>query len=421
MISKLLKITLALIIIGLGLTTLIVIQDMRKSGEPVSIERIQRRQGTPVTAVKSRQQDFTQYITTDGNITADDRAVLRSRISEVVDKVAVDVGEKVEKGQVLVKFRKDDLQAMVKARRAAVEEASNNYNRYKTLHEKGHVTRQQIEKRKTALENAQSALKNAKTNLEYASVTSPINGIIDNRYVDTGEFKAAGKLLVSIVKLTDITVRARVPEHFINQIEIGDSVEFRPRTNGDWKQAAVTRIRPSTDNPNRFFDVYMDLPNTRMKENWRLQPGMYCEVRFAAQTFDSATAVPKNCIEKRAGEHYIFGIEEATEQVPIIEYSKKKQPRKGLIKTVSGALQRYFQSWTGEERKDPADKQAPETKTVNIHKAVRINVTPGLQENDYRQLIKTGKSLPTLLIANPTEDLREGDKVKIQNQQEQKK
>ncbi|MHC5034117.1 MAG: hypothetical protein ACYTFZ_03680, partial [Planctomycetota bacterium] len=128
---KSLKTLAVTLLVLLALAGIVVVAALYKLGKPqsqvVSIEQIQASEGMPVKAVRPVVMDFADYFYCDGDVVADVRAMLRAKVGEIVEAVNARVGEPVHKGQVLVGFRKDDLEAEIRAAETAFEEAERNY------------------------------------------------------------------------------------------------------------------------------------------------------------------------------------------------------------------------------------------------------------------------------------------------------
>ncbi len=229
----------------------------------VSIEKEQMQKGIPVQAVRPVRMDFTEYEHCDGNVTPDVRSVLRAKIEEVVESVSVRPGDPVKKGQVLVKFRTLDLDAAIDAAQAAYDEASNNYDRQKALLEKNVVSQERVEAARTAMENAATGLRLAKSRRAFADVESPIDGVVAARTTEPGEFMGVGKELLTIVDLATVEVDALVPAADVSDLAPGQQGEFQLECCPAWFKGTISRISPSTSDPNRFFDVYLKVQNRR--------------------------------------------------------------------------------------------------------------------------------------------------------------
>lgn len=299
---------------------------------------------------------------------------MRARITENVKDVHVDVGTEVTNGQMLVEFRRADLLAATAARKTALKEAKANYSRFQKLYTEGHVTPQQLDRVQTALEDARAALRNAESDLLFTRVTAPFDGIISARMVDPGEFKKAGNPLLRVVGLSNISIRVQVPETAVTGLAAGMPFAFRPEGRASWRTVKVSRIRPATDNPNRFFEVFADIRNTRTHGAWRLRPGMYVHARFPVRSVPSAMAVPKAAVKMRQDRNVLYLVETAA--------------------ATNTAIQ----------------QQAP-GKTTRLQQAA---VELGLRKGDDVRILKPELTTNDRVVLHPTDDLKDGLKVRVQ-------
>jgi len=300
------KLLVELLLVAAVLGGLVVLQAVRRAEERISIEGLHREQGMPVRVVQPERRDLTDYVFTDGAVEADNRSVLRAQVEEIVEAVHAKVGERVEEGQLLVEFRTFDFEAEVEARRTANQEAKKNYERFKALYDEGHVTLQALEQRQTALDTTAAALRWAESRLRFTRVHAPMSGVVEKRTVEAGEYKSMGEIMMTIVDLSQVIVRAAAPGEVVGKLSVGKAAEFRLEDQKSWRQAAITRVSPSSDDPNRFFDIYMEVQNVRNGANWQMLPGMYAEVRFPGQEVKSALALPRHTIRDEQGQQFVF-------------------------------------------------------------------------------------------------------------------
>ncbi|MHC4480245.1 MAG: hypothetical protein ACYS1C_04660, partial [Planctomycetota bacterium] len=129
----------------------------------VSIEQIQAREGVPVEVARPVVAEFTDYFYCDGGVVAHERSMLRAKVSEIVEAVHARVGDPVQKGQVLVEFRRTDFEADILAAETAHEEACNNYERYQSLWEQRVVSAERRDVARTRRDNAAAQLEAARS------------------------------------------------------------------------------------------------------------------------------------------------------------------------------------------------------------------------------------------------------------------
>ncbi|MFW5922886.1 MAG: efflux RND transporter periplasmic adaptor subunit, partial [Planctomycetota bacterium] len=276
-----------LLVASLGTITYI-----RATEEPMgttSIEEIEHRDGKAVAATDVQRRDFASYIRADGTVRAPERYVLRSNISEKVQRVPVDVGDAVEPGEILVQLRKDDIKSEIEAASTRFKEARKNYERYTNLLERGVVSADTVEARRTAMKEARSDLTRANSRMKFTTIRAPeksnlnYNGdnvMVTHRHVDPGEFKGSGEPLVTLADMSRMEIKATVPQQAMKYLSRGEEMNFRLEGEDEWQRAPIRRISPGTEDPHRFFRVYAATDNDGNRGEWRIRPGMYAEVRL---------------------------------------------------------------------------------------------------------------------------------------------
>ncbi len=376
--------------------------------EVESIGRIHQTRGYPVAVRPPEVRDFIDYIHVDGEVVADVRSVLRAKVGEVVQAVHVRAGEEVKEGQLLVELRTTDLESDIQAARATYEEARSRHRRQLNLFEQEVVSEDALEAARTAMENAASALRRAESQLEFAKVYSPIDGVVQRRFVEPGELAAVGTELLVVIQLERLEVRAAVPEQFVPRISVGRTAEFRLEAEPEWLSGAVSRISPSTEDIHRFFDVFLAADNRRTNDSWLMRPGMYAEVRFVRRSASDAIAVPDRAIVQQAGERYLFVVESATEtvRVPVAD-----QPEAEPDDSFTARLQRGLRRLA--RRQEQQQEQRMEEKEMEVARARRVEVDLGLREGELVQLRGEPIGADSRVVLNPHEDLSDGDMVRV--------
>lgn len=167
-----------------------------------------------------------------------------TQVSGIIDKLYVDYNDVVKAGQLIAEMDKVNLQAELKSAEAQLassktefEYQQKNYARSKVLHEKQLVSdtdyetaTYNYEKAKAAYEQSQASMVKVRRNLEYATITSPIDGVVINKVVEEGQTVAAGfetpTLFTIAADLTKMQVIADVDEADIGNVEEGQRVQF---------------------------------------------------------------------------------------------------------------------------------------------------------------------------------------------------
>lgn len=201
-------------------------------------------------------------VTATGTIEPVTSVTVGTQVSGIVSKIYVDYNSVVKKGQVIAELDKTNLTSELNTAKANLASAqsslnyeSDNYKRYKTLYSKGLVSADEYESAKLSYDKARQTvvsskeqLAKAQTNLGYATITSPIDGVVISRDVEAGQTVASGfetpTLFTIAADLTQMQVVADVDEADIGGVEEGQRATFTVDAYpNDVFEGVVTQIR----------------------------------------------------------------------------------------------------------------------------------------------------------------------------------
>lgn len=217
-----------------------------------------------------------------------------------IDKINVEVGDKVRKGQVLVEMDKQQfLQSQVQ-----LTNLETDYARISKLYEQGGVSKQQLDQTKTQLDVLRHATQNLSEN---TSLISPISGVVTERLYDQGDIysPSAGRV-VTVMQVDKVKVKINVSEQYFPAIKMGMPVDVALDVYpGETFSGKVSLIYPSLDPTTRTFGVEVTIVNGDM----RLRPGMFSKVKLNFGKTERVM-VPDISVAKQAGsaERYVFVI-----------------------------------------------------------------------------------------------------------------
>jgi HlyD family secretion protein len=234
-------------------------------------------------------------VTATGTVQAIKTVAVGTQVSGVISKIYADFNSHVKKGQLLAEIDKAPLMTNLESSQAALDDANAelvyqtaNYNRTKALFDKQLVAQTDYDlalynyqKTKAGVKTAQTNYDRSKINLDYATIYSPIDGVVLNRAVDEGQTVAASfntPTLFSIANdLTQMQVEANIDEADIGQIRDAQKVEFTVDAFPEEKfKGEVTEIRlqPVTTSNVVTYTVIVKAPNPELK----LMPGMTANI-----------------------------------------------------------------------------------------------------------------------------------------------
>ncbi len=244
--------------------------------------------------------EISESVTATGTIEPVTEVEVGTQVSGIIDKIYADYNSVVTKGQLIAEMDRVTLQSEVASQRAAYNGAKaeyeyqrKNYERNRGLHEKQLISdtdyEQSVynyEKAKSNYESSQASLAKAERNLSYATITSPIDGVVINRAVEEGQTVASGfetpTLFTIAADLTQMQVVADVDEADIGGVEDGQRVTFTVDAYpNDTFEGVVTQIRLGEDSSSSSgssttsstvvtYEVVISAPNPDLKLKPRL-------------------------------------------------------------------------------------------------------------------------------------------------------
>lgn len=280
-------------------------------------------------------------ITATGTIEPVTSVTVGTQVSGIVSKLYVDYNSEVKKGQVIAELDKTNLTSQLNTAKATLTSAESQFNyqkanfqRYTTLYNKGLVSADDYENAqltyKQAKEQAASAreeVQRAQTNLGYATITSPIDGIVLSKSVEEGQTVAASfstpELFTIAKDLTNMQVVADVDEADIGDVRKGERVSFTVDAYpDDVFEGTVTQVRQEATTTNNVvtYEVVISAPNSDLK----LKPGLTANVTIYTAERKGVLAVPSKALrytptKETVGKMKIVDVSNAKNKVWTIE------------------------------------------------------------------------------------------------------
>ena len=271
------------------------------------------------TTEEVRRMDITTSVTATGTIEPVTKVEVGTQVSGIVSHLYVDYNSTVKAGQVIAELDRTNLISELESARAMQKRAQSdlayqtlNYERYKTLYEKGLVSTNDYDKAKLSYEQAKEAMvqrventKKAETNLGYATITSPIDGIVISKEVEQGQTVASSfntpTLFTIAQDLTQMRVVANVDEADIGEVKEGQRVTFTvdafPDDVFEGKVSQV-RLEATTTSNVVTYEVVITAPNDDLK----LKPGLTANVTIFTLELKDAMAVPSKALRFKPSE-----------------------------------------------------------------------------------------------------------------------
>ena len=303
-----------------------------------------------VRTVAVVEAPFGESVTANGTLAAFDQTTVSVKVPGRVRNIGVDLGSVVSKGQVIAQLEPQDYRlrvqqaeaslaqararlglapdgtddnvdpektATVRQARAVLDEARYNRDRAAKLVEQGIIAKaefdsanatfkvaegryqdayEEIRNRQGILAQRRSELALAQQQLKDTSVLSPLDGIVQEKKVSTGEYLAAGAGVVSIVRMDPLRLRAEIPERESHTVKPGQNVRVTVDGDENVYSGQITRLSPVIAEQSRILVVEADVRN-----NGKLRPGSFAHAEIVTNDSKMAVTVPSNAIVTFAG------------------------------------------------------------------------------------------------------------------------
>ena len=239
-----------------------------------------------VRAVKSVASMRDRTITLRGRLIDRNKATVPSRTADQVISRAVNIGEKVEKGDVLCELRVADRQARVDVARDALEVAQKEHEGAVKLAETDFIQQLQIARAAAQLSNSEHQLIASKLEFENTKILAPVDGVVDEVYVNVGDFIGHGMPCASILVLDPLYVQAFIGEDLVNKLTIGSKADVSV-AGGETRTGQLTYISSKADAQTRTFRIEATIPN----HDYSIRSGLSASVKLILGS-DMAHKVP---------------------------------------------------------------------------------------------------------------------------------
>jgi RND family efflux transporter MFP subunit len=324
--------------------------DYPATGAPPKAER---EAVTPrlVRAIPAMQDTVAHGTVVTGTLAAEDQVVLSFKVDGRLSEIAVDLGSRVRKGQIIAQLDPTDFRLRVRQAEAALQqararlglspdgaddrvdpehtplvrqaqamlhEARRSRDRMAVLWERQLIARaeldtatatlqvaegryedaiEEVRNRQAVLAERRSDLAIARQQLLDSELKAPLDGAVRQRHASAGQYLAAGSPIVTVVRIHPLRLRLAVPERVAADVRVGQLVNVKVEGDRRVYQGQVARLSPAISEEDRTLLIEAEVPN----EHGQLRPGAFAEAEIVTTTEDQAIFVPASSIVTFAG------------------------------------------------------------------------------------------------------------------------
>ncbi|WP_086477491.1 MULTISPECIES: efflux RND transporter periplasmic adaptor subunit [Arenibacter] len=291
-----------------------------------------------VSVVEANAQQFNHYLALQGDVKTKQNVLIYPEMQGTLEKVYVEKGQKVRKGQVLATINDGGMFSQLEQLKTQAALAKTTYERQQRLWDQKIGSEIQYLQAKTNYQASKNTVEQMESQLSKYSITAPFSGIIDDVIREQGTVVSPGpgSEVFRIVNLSEMYIDVEVPEAYLGSVVKGKEAKVYFPILGD---SITTYIRQTGNyiNPsNRSYTVEIPVPN----KNGDIKPNLTARVLINDYTNENAILIPASIIsENAAGEQYAFVAEdlndlnEAVAKRKIITTGKTQN---GMVEVISG-------------------------------------------------------------------------------------
>lgn len=284
----------------------------------------------PVEVVKPELSVISDNRALEGVLKARTDLLILSETQGKVVKQYKEKGDRVGKGELLAQIENDLIQAEVDAAEANLEKLQLDVERFERLSETNAVTQRQLEDVKIGLKNAEAQFKGAKKRLENTYIRATAAGMINDDFIQEGEFINPGAKLFEIVNVKDLILDVKLTADEVLKVHEGDEIEISISNFNEEKfKGSVTAVAFKADAALKY-NVQLELENNKEDD---VKPGMYATAKFNFKSESEKLLINRNAIIGSVQDAEVFIVKDSTAELRPIQIGAIKND---MVEVISG-------------------------------------------------------------------------------------
>jgi membrane fusion protein (multidrug efflux system) len=286
--------------------------------------------GVPVETAVAKAEKTTTDIPAVGSLRSDEHVQIAPEIAGRIAEIRFEEGEPVNKGDILVRLDDALAQADLSDTEARFNFQKANFERAESLSRTRNIAERAHDEARQNFETARAALELSRVRLAKHTIRAPFSGTVGIRTLSAGAFVSVGATLVNLEKIDVLKLDFKIPEIFLADVQVGQtvnvSVDALPRRTF---QAEIYAIDPLIDVNGRALQIRARLANPDLA----LRPGLFARVSVKGRNERSVVLVPESAVVPRAGETFIFRVEDGKAVEARVELGNR---RSGMVEVTTG-------------------------------------------------------------------------------------
>lgn len=257
--------------------------------------------------IEAKAQAVSESLSLVGTVAANEMVEIKSETDGTLEAIPFSEGQQVKQGDLLVKLDDSKFAAAVAEAEANFKLSLANHERSKQLFRDKLISQQESDQIAAQFQANQASLDLKRRQLRDTQIRAPFGGVVGARQVSPGQVIGKNTTLTWLVDLDPVKVEVNVPERYLSQVTIGQSMEFGVAAfPNDRFKGEVYFISPQLDAPTRTALVKARIPNPGHK----LKGGMFANLALTLRLRDSAIVVPEPALVSNGDEVTVFIVDE---------------------------------------------------------------------------------------------------------------
>lgn len=259
-----------------------------------------------VVGVEVQARPVTESLSLVGSITANEMVELKAETEGIVQEILFAEGKAVEKGQLLLRLDDTKLAASLAEAESGLRLSTANFERAKQLFKDTLISQQEYDQAAATFELNRATLELKKRQLKDTRIIAPFAGLTGARNVSPGQVINKETLLTTLVDLDPVKVEVNVPERYLQQLSLGQTLEFSVAAFPGRKfKGEVYFISPQINESLRTALIKARIPNADHK----LRGGMFASLDLTLQVRDSALVIPEPALMSNGDNFSVFVVD----------------------------------------------------------------------------------------------------------------
>lgn len=259
-----------------------------------------------VEVIEVKHQQWQPRVSAVGTLTAREGIDVRNEVEGIIEKIHIESGQRVAKGDLLVSLNSDIERADLDSFRAQEALALTQYKRSERMWKKRTVSEADFDNARASLDVANANVAQIKARIARKSIRAAFDGVLGIKYVSSGQYVAAGTMLVSLQDYSVLYVDFSVPEKFLPELATGLDVNLRVSAYPEQNFSAIVKaVDAKVNEGTRNINVRAQMDN---EENF-LRPGMYADIDLMMDQAADRIVVPATAIVYSSFGNALFIVE----------------------------------------------------------------------------------------------------------------